>query len=820
MSFIAAPAQELHEPLALDKSIYKYGETIQLAITDPERTHVSVALVNRHAPPDIPRSNIIFTKLADIDNNRNGPLITHATLEPTNYFLPSRLDRGYFDLVMYKYRGYNKTEVARKPILIIRETQALAKGTVNWSFPAGAKVIPAEELKITLAADSHLLAVDPTTGYTPAAPTLQIVRLGRVMPGGAVESDFIIDSISFDASKTVIHNVVSGVAGVSVLWPRFGVTATAGDFERINKVNIEPIPLSSSAVPDRAWEIAGVDKSAFSRMPGGENEASNLRRTRLLPGDLGYYEARVLNENGTVLAKRQFEVVLPNWHNTIEIISKDESPYDEPPTINITIPDGLDAQKWARLVSIRVSPVGRHGIVYNMSTLPRGPVEYGEVDGRTYTFKPSTPAFWPLGPYSVVLSYQGVLLEEKKFELKFNDVQIQPYSKLQPELTLTDVKVTTIASTTVFGEKIEFTVLGATSDQPLGTGPLIAELYAKGFYTYGCAWQQGYYTGAGALVDSSGNGLLLPPGETGTYEIRIFRPHRYYYDDNGDATENYSTAFSRSFGNASDLSSELIGVAEFKVVAPAAPDMIRGVGDDLYQLHEPVVLTITDPGPAFRDHILGLQLWQGADRVPGGLNRQPMLDDPIISEEQAYSFFGPYRLINQFPFDATISSRHAPGNYEVRVWDATTARYIARKKIFLRDPGLPTMPAFAAHAENLADDWPYETDPLRSIDAWAPPKDECVDPVFEDPPELTIVHYWYNESDNTDGEYLEADNIWPGHPYFVQAEFIVAPSDETYRVKVDGERRVRIYRSKEDPAIYRSGVITFAPDLSAPESTP
>lgn len=95
----------------------------------------------------------------------------------------------------------------------------------------------------------------------------------------------------------------------------------------------------------------------------------------------------------------------------------------------------------------------------------------------------------------------------------------------------------------------------------------------------------------------------------------------------------------------------------------------------------------------------------------------------------------------------------------------------------------------------------------------AAPLQICPEPQFEEPPALRVVQLWENEADTTaDDDYRPISDIWPGHPYFVEARFAEAPPDDIYRVRIDGGGSFRVTRSKSDSKLFRSEVISFAPE--------
>ena len=93
------------------------------------------------------------------------------------------------------------------------------------------------------------------------------------------------------------------------------------------------------------------------------------------------------------------------------------------------------------------------------------------------------------------------------------------------------------------------------------------------------------------------------------------------------------------------------------------------------------------------------------------------------------------------------------------------------------------------------------------MSAWYKPRSECADPEFDHPPKLEIVELIVNA--RGDGEFRPTADVRAGHPYFVQATFREAPPDDEYLVRVDGERRITVYRSFDDPRLYRSAVLNF-----------
>ncbi len=88
----------------------------------------------------------------------------------------------------------------------------------------------------------------------------------------------------------------------------------------------------------------------------------------------------------------------------------------------------------------------------------------------------------------------------------------------------------------------------------------------------------------------------------------------------------------------------------------------------------------------------------------------------------------------------------------------------------------------------------------------------CPGPVLDEAPELRLVQMWATQTDGTfSTEFRPVNQMWPGHPYFIEAEFEEAPPEEAYRVEVSGRGTVLIKRTNKDDALFRSEMITFDP---------
>ena len=707
--------------------------------------------------------------------------------------------RAYYAIILLESDSNGEQhEIARKRFFVQRALPHLLPAELSWSFESGAKLHPKTPIRVELADGWKL---DDSN----ISVRMQVVRLGRRMAGGAIEVDHVLQENSAYGGQplSLLHEHWPH----DPLVPKDHIRIMPGDETRLGDIGIEQIPSANPALTDAVRRLRGTY---------GDRLYDSLVEEVTAPMAIGHYEARILGHSGAILARRSFQITPPDMSNTISFTPEQEEPYDEPPSIAVAMPDGIDMEQLQHEIELHVTRNGRGGVVHFDGRARAGALSNANAEDRTFVFPQQGP--WEPGRYTVSLYYahQNLLLAQRHFELKTSkDLLDTGIRTSQPPLELEDVKVTPAREQTqVFGTDIAFTVLAAEGGTPLNTGPMIAELYFAGHYTYGCVWREGYYTGARALIDEHGKGVLSAPGEPGLHEIRVFRPTTFVTQSN--ATEDYSNVQVADQGRFyAGYGTELIGVAQIDVTAPAAAGIIRIDPYDRTALRSPIGVEIADPGPAFAGHTFEVQIWRSADIVPGGLRTVSLTGN---GQDWRYHFKRlenelPIQRIGRFPFDASLAPLWTPGNYEVRVLDVTTGLYIDRATIRLRDPGPPKLPATAAYGENVPDDWAAANDPRRGHHIWSPPREDCVEPVFETPPRLSIVNYWPHDLDTfEDDEYRLAEQIWPGYPYFVQADFKTAPPENAYRVKVDGERRIRITRSEEDPRIYRSDVITFTTD--------
>jgi hypothetical protein len=287
---------------------------------------------------------------------------------------------------------------------------------------------------------------------------------------------------------------------------------------------------------------------------------------------------------------------------------------------------------------------------------------------------------------------------------------------------------------------------------------------------------------------------------------------------NAGANEvKHGVQFASSGESVSGDNMEWIGTAGFEVRAARYDQLIDVEDFEPGDLGRALQITIQPPGPMLDGHALRLEAWRGAEQVPGGfLRAQQIRTGPgtgFRNHRIGIAFDDGRRGtqavdIDRYPFTVRLLPLVTPGNYELRLFDQTTGLYVARKSIELRYPGPPELPERAEYGTGIAGDWAAENDPRRGLSAWYKPRSECADPEFDQPPKLEIVELIVNA--RGDDEFRATADIRAGQPIFVQATFGEAPPDDEYLVRVDGERRIAVYRSFEDPSLYRSAVLHFS----------
>ncbi len=741
-------------------------------------------------PTEDPLATTLYPDLSV--SSRDGREFT-PTIDTTNLLNYRAADpfREYRVPVLMEKLGGQFTVLDSKRLLALRALSPIPEEAITWLFEDGAtfNLMSIYDDRPDLPAMASNLP--ESTGLAPGlqkrranriAQYIDFFRLGRRMPGGAVEVDY-------DPSRVPFKPAVEPVTLVQI-----------GDAERAKRLRLF---------------------SQHVGYPSDPRLGDALRPRR--PMEFGDYEVRVVGLGGAIMARRNFSVRRPSLNGSLSLEPGNDDGYETPPAIVVTLPAAVHESRQAYALSLRVQRVLADQTYERVETLSGVSASGGTIGGAP-DYDPAKPRTvftqrgnWQPGTYRATLVWQhdGLLADEIRFEIKQRGDRDRSWPvALEPSLTTDDVKVTLRGDDIqVRGPHIGFDVMHAEKQEPLDTGPLVGELYRLGHYTYDCAWLEGYYTGGSALITEEGFGQIPSPIEAGRYELRVFRPMVSFLDIGAHDTDLGVTFASP--GSSSTQTMQLIGRERLTVRASRYDGIIQGDAFEPDDMGRALNIAIQSPGPMVEGHTLRLEAWHGAEQVPGGFQRhqyQDKLSAGIAFDDGDRGANS--MVIDRFPFAATLLPIQTPGNYELRIFDETTGLYIARRHLVFRDPGPPAMPEHAMYGTGLPGDWPADGDSRRGVAAWYKERSECADPEFETPPELEIVEYVIDEPDErSDGEFRPVANVLTGNPYFVRATFEEAPADEEYLVRLNGERRITIYRTTDDPKVYRSAVLRFSEQI-------
>lgn len=748
------------ETLSIPKQIYDVGETLVATVSVADRGRAY---------------SVRFAPVEDWDELKGypGDLLSWPRYPGpyvTEFSVPIRPPIGYDGRAYYYialYENDREIQSTRREVFLQDILPPFDESLIDWTFEAGATLFPGE------AVNPRLMDSSPEVirKYSPER-SFEFIRLGRQMPGGAVE----VDHMGSNRAGLSAHSPPLPIEGLVVIDRK-----AASD---------RVIDARTVVSPDDILIPGSKDYRHF--LPTTGDDARKYAVQQLAPIGIGNFVARLRGRYGAILAERQFQVRLPDQAGTLVFDSEDED-VETPPNARVELHPSITQ------ATVETSLVDDFGVL-RLETDLGGISSSDEPEVRTYrNYSP-----YEVGRYETNVYALNLLLDRKRFNLQHDEINRYWPINLDPPVTRGDYIIEIEAEQhTVFGQKIAFAVVDEDSGEAPASGALLAALYFKGHYTYGCTWRKGYYTGTTALIDADGRGVLAAPGEPGRYEIRVFRPR---VASAGQAHAPVSVPTSHI---GSTL--QTIATAALDVVAPRAKGVLSTSPP---KLKEPIEILVEDPGPEFRGHQLEIQLWYSGAKLPGGSVTAPMVVHPYPLNGDPRRFYfqdGTRRQrIGTYPFTATVAPVERAGDFEVRLYDLSTGLFVARQPIKVRLPNR-TPPRHSAYGKGISD-WPGDADDLRSVPAWRVPTSQCADPVFETPPVLQIVNWLQGEpEDYDDDDYRPVDSVWPGYPYLLQATFTETPAEDSYLVKVDGQRQVEIFRSQENLKVYRSQTIYFDP---------
>lgn len=352
----------------------------------------------------------------------------------------------------------------------------------------------------------------------------------------------------------------------------------------------------------------------------------------------------------------------------------------------------------------------------------------------------------------------------------------------------------------------------------LDSQQLFVQLFLAPHYAYDCARRIGRYVGPPVRLASGGSAVLPAPPEPGRYEAHLFRPY-----DWSDSAKDALEAAGRlerptdlqlwQWQGGSAPFVEPLARVMLDVDAPAAPGAIGIGGGSEFESSQPVPVTVDPPDAGPTPHHYELELWLAARNLPGGGFRRAVR----LREGPAFRFgsdTAPERsasmTVTEEGLETTLMVT-IEESFELRLWDATVGYYVDRLAFDVYERDGPPMPPSGRVAAELSD-WPTRNERLRGLEAWLKPPVWCETPEFPEPPVLRLVHFISGDPDNPgDNEFVTADGVFPGHPFFVEAEFETAPPDDLYRVDFGPSEAFLVERT-DDPRVYRSGALNVVPE--------
>ena len=707
--------------------------------------------------------------------------------------------RGYFDVVLSKRApgAGNHAEVERKRIFIMRPFAHAGPG--RFQLDTAQVNAPAQPVPVF---------PDPG-GFKSGLPAVAAVKLGRYLPGGAVQIDVRVGASRAKPRNDNARKIVMGRN------PRFGPGKRPTALIYDGSDPAMGARYGQSLMGVAKWDAArplhiGV-LSTFKERRGRRQETSFPSSIQLGP-----HQARITDRNTRILLGRiPYQRVLADFSKALRLVPSRDTAYDiaRPPAIELSLPANISPSFMASL-SLDLVRVGRRGVL-ELSSNVTGPIPGRGIENGKITVP--IRKLDRTGRYEARLYFvdggERYLLDRIGFDAGGKNPYFQMVSP-QPALNGEDVKAVLAGTPMVAGAPLSVT-LTHKNGKPVTAANLFAVLFARAHYTYGCAKREGQFVGPRVLL-SGGHGLVPAPMEPGPHAIRIFRPLVFPGQPLKSVSVNRGSGKTPFVGDFV----ELIGEVEFDVTAPAAPGSIK-LTTKRPVLHMPIGVKVRRPKQPGPRHSYELQAWRSGDQVPGGALRPPTNKGPrhpnISGFPALFRSTGKtaVAVAAEIKTAALKPIRH-PGDYEFRLYDRTTGFYVDRLMFSIRDPGPPGLPPKAYYNSFAATDWPTRDDPHRGLDAWLMPKDACEDPVFPKPPELSVVKViGDNPYDIAEDRFVPAKDVFPGHPYMVEAKFKQAPADDVYRIKVDGERKIRVFRTR-DPKVYRSDVVTFLPGKASP----
>lgn len=811
--------------LSVDKPVYYWGESVTVGYPLPDRDsqyelHVGNQVIGI-SPSDEPGStrgvrNFDTRELSAVPDWDRGT-------DPS---------RAVFEVRLFQIRKFYKL-LARTKFLVIRPIKA-APGMIDLMgrrrFGIG------EEVQVRVPGIKALRDIYGKNGVS-----LDVVRLGRVVPGGAVEVD------SFLGSPRTRHLIEVGPEQYqfrqSLPPAAYELRLMGPGYTMLDRVRFDvvapPAPGALKLGPPRPSPTAGIKPPVFEIPP----ELAE----RLSPEALALLKSKLP-------PPPRADVPIGTAYDT-----------GSPPNFNVEIPQDLKSHFSSDTLWLDALRVGRGGVLARPGA---DPYPTGVQPGKVVELR--TPVLEP-GEYEARLHFRGepdygpqalgylnwqYITDTAKFRIGGSVPPGLFPTPRGPEIPYGDIKlVVEGGGRAIIGSPVTVKVT-TPAELSLAGQTVWVSVHEKGGYTRDCARYEEMI--ADGPIPLSGGRVKFPAPETpGRYEIRLYRG-------------NYLPAKFQPGIRFPDA--ELLAKAEIEVVVNPLPGALSLAKREL-SVNEPVEVIVDIPADSFHSRFVP-GVWRMPDLLPGGAIRPAQylyytndccnfyypdlgyfsygayrqgdapsvhfahwvnehgsyyydeLSDPDLRYEKVEGRQNDTDLAAERERLTKITARQVklmlpplrvPGNYEVRLLqgdryyqgDVSTPFAVARASFTVVDPQAPPFPRGSEPRVADFPDWPDLDDSIRGDGVWQLRDADCAEPEFPEPPAFRVVQ-WVNRNPETDADdvYEPIDGISYGYPFLVEARFKTAPPEHEYRIVVGDGVRTIISRTA-DPLIYRSGLLVL-----------
>lgn len=534
-------------------------------------------------------------------------------------------------------------------------------------------------------------------------------------------------------------------------------------------------------------------------LPGGAVVRENVLVDRLLAsGDesieipvrllsrIGPHEARVVGADDAVLDRRQIDVVAPEAERVIDLDpDPGDRPFsaDAPPRLTLALP-GYAQSREANL-GLSLWRIDRGDTPVEWHRLGIGATTSNEHDRRMLReFLRHDPVPLAPGTYDIVVSNSGIVIDRRRVQVAGRPGPAAPAFSPAVEFGVPSIVLAPDARV-ASGASVDVSVAGLPAGVPAPHQKLYLMLVRPEHYTWYCSLAQnesmrgppGAY--AWAELDRAGRGRFVAPMTTGPWELRLYR----------------------GGGVVNDLwgrQGQLLAKRRFEVIAPLVTGPVL-VSEGARAIVEPIEVVGVRAGPP--PPARPLDLVRTARVLEGGAVSETRRESR--SADRGGAKLGVVTVSGRYEIRQLAAAYHLDSREEAsREW-----MYVGRTVFDVASTAFPRLQRNPAPA--ALEDWPSPDDPVRGVRQWLKPDAECREPSFAHAPVLRFVKL-VHDTNTGDRRFVPVDGVFPGHPYFVEAQFATAPPDERYHVRIGADERVEVGRT-DDPRRYRSGPVNVVP---------